>query len=531
MAQLRSLQKLFSALLLLNTFFCTSLARADGEGLLQEQLQLEDKIQSRVLSIVRSVDPMAQVKLQLRLREISAPLPGTGLGETRMVPLDPKGGLATGSIEEVQVNVETRQSPPPDWLEKRIRDSINLPSIKVTFVFSPLSPQAIEAFEKAQLESARRSMGLNPSRDPAGASPDKPQGLPADPKLLQMLGIGLVCFVVLGLVAMALNRANHRALTRLVEEKLVPAVEQSANRQPPPSPLSNADKGGMPDAAEMAALSGPESGTDDFQDLPLAGIMALLADCYWCEEDGYAHFIWSRLPVERRLEVMEKSALDATYFRHIRGSAAKNLGFHLDPYYLKPVAMNHLSQEDIGNWLKKNSDAVAALSPLRLRSLPLNLEDRLKFLASGNDKGLDARSAKLKLPERPSELRQLSAQLQVSQITEADELFAFKNPKRVPDSVKGSIPTLAWLALRPLEDRKAILERLDARDLAQAWAGPKEVLDLLTEALPAAKAKMLQSYLESVKPDRGSDSFRYLVAASLEKKGAADDGEAARAAA
>ena len=75
---------------------------------------------------------------------------------------------------------------------------------------------------------------------------------------------------------------------------------------------------------------------------------------------------------------------------------------------------------------------------------------------------------------------------------------------------------MAWLALRSLNYRKDILSRVDARELAGSWSGPKEVLAKLKEAIPEAKWKLLESYIESTVPDRNSDTFRYLVAAGLE---------------
>jgi hypothetical protein len=75
---------------------------------------------------------------------------------------------------------------------------------------------------------------------------------------------------------------------------------------------------------------------------------------------------------------------------------------------------------------------------------------------------------------------------------------------------------LAWLALRSLSYRKDILAKVDARELAASWSGPKEVLAKLKEAIPEAKWKLLESYIESTVPDRNSDTFRYLVAAGLD---------------
>lgn len=500
-------------------------AHAAGDGVLQEQIQLEDQIQARVVSIVRPFDPLVQAKVTLTLKEVAVPLPGTGLGQTRMIPLDVSGALAQNSIEEVRVAVETRQSPPPKWLEAKIRDAISIPGTKISFVFSAVPTEAVVAYERALDDQVRRNLGAPPSkRDPAAtAQPSEPEPIrmppaEADPKLLSVLAGMLGALVVFGFLGLALNRANHRSLARLMEEKLIPAMEQ-ASQSRPSLPMGNAGGGGGADRAlpSPAAAMDASAGGEDFQELPLAGVLALLSDCYWCEEDAYAHYVWTRLPVERRLEVMDKSQLDANYFRHFRGFTPSNLGFHLDPYFLKPLSLNHLSQSDLGEWLKKHPEAATVLSPLRLRSLPLKLEDRLQYVVNANEGGKpNARSAKFSFPDRASELRKLGAQLDVHQLTGEDELYVFKHAKDVPASNRASIQTLAWLALRSLNYRKDILGKVDARELAGSWSGPKEVLAKLKEAIPEAKWKLLESYIESTVPDRNSDTFRYLVAAGLD---------------
>lgn len=513
---------LLSGLAVLSHFGFAALAHAAADGVLQEQIQLEDQIQARVVAIVRPFDPLVQAKVNLTLKEVAVPLPGTGLGQTRMIPLDVSGSLAQNSIEEIRVAVETRQSPPPKWLEAKIRDAISIPGTKVSFVFSAVPAEAVAAYERALDDQVRRNLGAPPSkRDPAATTtPSEPEPIrvppaEADPKLLSVLAGMLGALVVFGFLGLALNRANHRSLARLMEEKLIPAMEQ-ASQSRPSLPMGNA--GGAQDRAlPSPAAAMDSSGGEDFQELPLAGVLALLSDCYWCEEDAYAHYVWTRLPVERRLEVMEKSQLDANYFRHFRGFTPTNLGFHLDPYFLKPLSLNHLSQGDLGEWLKKHPEAATVLSPLRLRSLPLKLEDRLQYVVNANEGGKpNARSAKFSFPDRPSEPRKLGAQLDVHQLTAEDELYVFKHSKEVPASTRASIPTLAWLALRSLNYRKDILARVDARELAASWSGPKEVLAKLKEAIPEAKWKLLESYIESTVPDRASETFRYLVAAGLE---------------
>ncbi len=513
----------FAAMAALSFLASLSLAQAAGDGVLQEQIQLEDQIQARVVSIVRPFDPLVQAKVTLTLKEVAVPLPGTGLGQTRMIPLDVSGALAQNSIEEIRVAVETRQSPPPKWLEGKIRDAISIPGTKISFVFSAVPAEAVAAYERALDDQVRRNLGAPPSkRDPAATTqPSEPEPIrmpptEADPKLLSVLAGMLGALVVFGFLGLALNRANHRSLARLMEEKLIPAMEQ-ASQSRPALPMGNAGGGGNDRALPSPAAAMDSSGGEDFQELPLAGVLALLSDCYWCEEDAYAHYVWTRLPVERRLEVMEKSQLDANYFRHFRGFTPTNLGFHLDPYFLKPLSLNHLSQGDLGEWLKKHPEAATVLSPLRLRSLPLKLEDRLQYVVNANEGGKpNARSAKFSFPDRASEPRKLGAQLDVHQLTAEDELYVFKHSKDVPASTRSSIQTLAWLALRSLNYRKDILGRVDARELAASWSGPKEVLAKLKEAIPEAKWKLLESYIESTVPDRNSDTFRYLVAAGLD---------------
>ena len=78
--------------------------------------------------------------------------------------------------------------------------------------------------------------------------------------------------------------------------------------------------------------------------------------------------------------------------------------------------------------------------------------------------------------------------------------------------------SLVWAKRLAPQVLASILARYTARELAQAWTAPDEILRLLANALPSEKAELVQGYVRRNGASRGSRSFNALcgdIASSL----------------
>ena len=83
-------------------------------------------------------------------------------------------------------------------------------------------------------------------------------------------------------------------------------------------------------------------------------------------------------------------------------------------------------------------------------------------------------------------------------------------------SAMRQMPSLVWSERLSDDLIREILKSFNVTDLASAWVGPESVLIRLHGLLPERKAKVLDSYLSSIKPSRESEAFSNLFARLLQ---------------
>ena len=327
------------------------------------------------------------------------------------------------------------------------------------------------------------------------------------------LVIGLM--TTLGAVAVgvfSLSRRIEAALARVIEEKVVPAMQQmrGASGGGAREKSSGDDK---PQAIQLSGGGGGGSGAKELADIPVNAVVTLLSDCYWTQSDAYAHYIWQQITQTQREMVLSMREIDTQYFSFIRQFAPVNLNYHLDARYIYlGQDFRAVNQEELTQWVRKNSKEYWRVTPLRWDLLPLSLSERIEFAKIESSPSGDIKPIELKAK---SKARVLPMKLDVKQLSAEDEEYIWTNAESIPQDLRSSLKTLAWLAMAPLEYRQSILSEVDARQLAEAWVGPAVVLEKLKEALPPKKLEMLEHFMKEVVPYRDSDAFGFLVDAGL----------------
>lgn len=247
------------------------------------------------------------------------------------------------------------------------------------------------------------------------------------------------------------------------------------------------------------------------KDFTFEGVLAILTDCYWSENDPYASYIWKRIPLELKHSLVKKVSFLEEYAKYISTLEEKNLGYEQDPYYLAPIPVFHINNRILTELIREYPALFGLISDLRKESLTLSLKERI--IITEIDWGED-----IEIPDftkiEPSPIRYIknNTKLTISSIDEEIEVLEMEN---FPIELMEQIPTLAWLAF--LDDNRIskIMQKFSARELAKAWIGPEEILERLLEILPGRKQDLLQSYKETIIPSRESYVFRTLHRESI----------------
>lgn len=241
-------------------------------------------------------------------------------------------------------------------------------------------------------------------------------------------------------------------------------------------------------------------------------LIAILSDCYWCEQDEYASFIWKGLSISKRGEIIIKETLPAVYFQKIVKLEPKDLHKQDDPYYLSPLPIEHLDNNDLLNLVKEESYDVESFSSLRREHFPTGLQERLQMALKKVGKKADHNFLK-KQPASPK--RHLLAGDIFRFVDTLEEEEVLKTPGVSLDLMK-SFPSLGWLLHCPDEKISLILDSFSARELASAWIAPQYVLLRLTESLSPKKNELLQATLLKVEPSRDSLVYNQIIQRTFE---------------
>jgi len=473
-------------LLLLTGFMAPLFSYAD----LLDQLTLEQTLQERLQNTFKMFDDSAKIVVKLEFDSYQGSLPGMNLSENEKISPEK---IELNDIKKIHIDIYSSLEAIPegaqDALNKAVpienKKNVNINFNKVDQKFVKLS-KAIEVkdlFEVAEKTSwaFAKVMGL-----------------------LFVLGFAGTFFVS--------NSISKRRSQELKEQikVLATAVSEggggSAPRATPaftPSMSQDQNFAPAPSKNQNALL----------ESLSAASLREIFADCYWCENDGYANWLWKNITNTQKKELADELPFIKEYSLSFVSVPARTASHHEHPYYMDPANLSQISQKDLTETVKKDIGLWHMISPMRKENMKMSFNEKLK--ATQSKPSTTGFTAKIKSPYRT-----LSATPTWGELTINDETAIFNNPAMVPEALRKHVKTLAWLALKSPETIKATLAQFDTRSLAEAWVGPEEVLKTLETHLPEKKLKLLLVYKDKSNPSRNSDVYQLLVDEGLKSEAA-----------
>lgn len=476
---------------------CGLQAALAWEGDRDETLRLQAALETRVSAILHSYDPKGMVVLKLIPRTARQALPATPFyGE--LSERDARGNV---QIEAVTISILVTKPPFPESISELVKtvvtsDGYPSPTIKVDALPAELSAArdedpSISVIRKAleqQAESTRNAVEVSAA-------------LKSD---LRMGGLGAL-FVVLALFAVRLREQAKR--DRAVQDAARTVGDGLAKMSLPPPAPSNAREIRAPVAvasSRSSASSGP--GLERHSE---ESLLACLMDCYWSEEDGYAAFIWKRIDVGIRKGMVTRFPLLSEYASFLmQGGAVEevDLGIVDEPCYLAPLPIHHLDNATLTAVVRQQPAVYFGLSTLRIGRLALSPVERIKVTRLTREpvRGEIASALAELKRSRPRPLRSRSMIL-VRTLEEETEILALEG---LSVELMAEVPSLGWLERLPKDQAAEILSAYPARELAQAWVGPKDLLGRLISHVAPKKRELLEAYLDGASPSRDSAVYK-----------------------
>lgn len=257
-----------------------------------------------------------------------------------------------------------------------------------------------------------------------------------------------------------------------------------------------------------------------WEERPFEFFKAILWECYWCHEDHYAAFIWEKMPTAIKTQFFKDSALDENYINFISSLSGVDLGFAQNSYFMNPLNLDHVSNDDLGEFLKKEKALFSLLSPLRLKQIKLDLKDKIEMLKADllDDDKKKALQKNLKDIE-PSKLRSIEVVkvLDFNSTEEEEEALAMD----LDYSVMRSLPSLGWISKLAKEQIEEILKGYSAKDLAACLACPDSAKELILKHIPEKKRELVTSYQKNTLASKNHPAYKALlntVMSELDKK-------------
>lgn len=470
---------------------------------------IQETIEKRIMLLMHRYDKEALVFVTVDLDRKANELPATPFTVDRLE----LGNDDQPRIKAIRVSIHTTLKPVPAELLATLKSTVDKFGVPPQFEFLDLPAVTPVASEDTATEA--------PAADKADAVPSF-----TDPEffkqllykspLLTLIALMIfavaACSVIFTGLFFRMSSRNWRAI-----DSGFKAMASSFGEAAGPMDRGGASAGpALAEAAQRRDTSALDRG-ETFRNLSLDSLRALLADCYWGQFDTYAAFIWFRVPVEKRTALLAKDKYLVAYVSSLAGIDEQDLGFEQEPYYLSPMAINHLDADAMTELVRGEPRLLKLLPTLRLDSLHLTVAERIALL--GSEQGAPSEGKVMPNFERvpPSAMRALKqrSKFKIHTLDEELEVLAMRD---LTVDVCREIPTLGWLAEAPSDAIRELFIGFTAQDLATAWIGPDSVLKAMSAGLPEKKLKLVLTYRDRMQPSRDSRTFQALHAKSLEFK-------------
>lgn len=456
-------------------------------------LAIQRSAEERASSLVRFYDPQGFAMVELVARKTKSALPG--------VPFYYDNYLVEQAekpeIERLEVTIVSRLKQLPPDAVSLVEQSLKPISNRVQIRFKQIVPAAGTQAPPAEVRLS----------------------LPQDGSLFDSLFKSVPFLLSLGLF-LILGCAIAGSLVVLSRGIRAGMSDVSAGLGGMKESFQGGPSRAAPSVAAVSALSPATSAS--WNQLPVESVIALLGDCYWCEKDGYAAFVWSQISITQRVAVVASWPVLEKYVRHVQNSKAEDLGLHNDVNYLSPLAIQRLNNKAVLEQVKLFPAVLRRLSPLRSDHLEIGVQERVVLQEKAKSSNQFPDWAAMK----PSEERRIQGYPAVHLVSDARETEVL-SLKSFPLEAKEQFVSIAWMVQLPRERVVEVLDGFSARELAQAWVGPASLLQYLGECLAPKKRELVLSYRESASPSRQSEAYARLHRAAIEafRKGTLDSRE------
>ncbi|MFN8846369.1 MAG: hypothetical protein ACK5W9_05925 [Bdellovibrionales bacterium] len=459
-------------------------------------VELETKITEKVRNIIKPVDPDAIIYTNVNIKKLDVDLTGTQMATLGFMATSDIKKIDDADIQSIEVTVLSSKPEFPKEVAKLVENVVLGVSKKGKVTVTKMQDSTFEAIQKNREYSKVQAENFQKI------------GKYAENFYQLLIWFGIAIIVGFAGVQILLSQLTRKTLTSTandIVEKLAMINSNSASSEP-----VRAVAPALASPEQMALLPAPRKSelapqNQVLDQLSQKTLLALISDAYWCEQDGYAAWLWAHLNPRMQSQLMSSWSQLSQYIRFLDSVPAVEEGFHYDSSYLSPAEIQHLSNQDLLEFLRTNPKAWGRISMMRRKAIPLGLKERVEFAKFANDQTQQA------WPHSPSPLRELPQQIEISRLTEDDERSILENPSLVPENLRSRLPSLVWLYMCPVDVREQTLQSLPAQNLAEIWVGPEEVLIELESLLPEKKKALLKDYLSITKPNRSSPLLKQVT--------------------
>ncbi len=456
-------------------------------------LEVEQSLENRMSSIVKTVDAKAIVIVHVEQKTAEFKVPETPF----IVPSMPiQDNYGNANLSKIEVTILTSMDQLPEDISTLLKNSTKRYKIKPTISLKKLTSENIKDEEITFAGKLRKQVEDRLT-------------------LAAIAGGTIFIFVALSLALVLMLRNGSKQLENVVAgfQKLAGAVENSGGMggsNNTPQPVHDR---GMPLSGESG--SGGAKALSLYEDITDDGLIALLSDCYWCEIDSYASFLWKNIPQARKRTLLTKWPVLEEYSEYIISLPSMNLALENESAYLNPAPTYPLDKRAMTEIVKKYPGILHKLSSIRKANLNFTAKERIEITKKALT--LESKSEPEWKNQIASAKRKLKKQLIINISNNEEELEVLNLPN-LSEEMKENIPSLGWLSKLEPDTIRSILEDYSPKDLASVWVGPEEVLSVLLQAIPEKKRELLQFYLAKTKPRRDLPLFYTLHKRALEKK-------------
>jgi len=467
-------------------FLMTSIANSSVNS--PRLADLEQQLERKAQSLITKIDNDAIISLRLEPKTTDVKLPLTNLVVKDM---NVRSSDSLVEIEKAFLTVFSANFQLDDNIKKLLADVLGLRPNIITFSVQSLPNQNI------------------------GSSPVKP-GAPPSIKTLQTYAIPITAlvlsFIFFSTLGMFLGiRSINKLRTSLAEasKTLTQKIESSQQIMDIPSSHIKAQND-----SNIPALPQGES-SSNYNGYSKNSFLSLITDCYWSEYDEYGAYIWKKIPINIKQEILREVSFLQSYTSYLATKHPTDLGLEQHPSYLDPLPFYLLDNTSVTKITLENHAVFNRISPLRMEKLdiPANILIELDTPTEGSPASQDT-ALKTISATPASEPRNLksSQEFRIRSI-EDEQALLDRDPFDI--NLARRIRSLGWLIR--LQDEKVIkiLDNFSAKELANAWIGPESVLTHLEDKLSEGKRDNLKSYCENTTQSRDSVTFNKLFQMSL----------------